>query len=149
MYYLMFHTNLLNAILVALLIVVFLYEYKRERFLMYYNTPENRLETTCNEIKMNTTDYSRMDFSKENAPEVSYQLYHDDDADEMPYAQCKDTVADNNSGVLELKDFDIKKDNYRLGAPKDDERVKRRFLSAADNYYGLTKFVANSSPVFF
>ena len=57
---------------------------------------------------MNTTDYSRMDFSKENAPEVSYQLYHDDDADEMPYARCKDTVADNNSGVLELKDFDIK-----------------------------------------
>jgi hypothetical protein len=143
MYYLMY---LLNILLAILLIVVLLHEYKRERFLLYYNTPENRLATTCDAIKMNPADYSREDHSK---TEPAYKLYHDEDGDEMPYAQCKDNVVDNNSGVLELNDFDIKKDNYRLGAPKDDARVKRRLLSASDKYYGFNKFVANSSPVFF
>jgi hypothetical protein len=125
------YTLVINALL-FLILLVFLLEFN-ESFMGYYNTPKTRMEHTCDELVMDNTDYTRKEF---DGP--TYKLYHDDKTDEKPYAFCGDLNANDS----------IKNNNYRFGAPSTDPRVKRRFLSASDKYYGLNKLCPGSKPVF-
>jgi len=125
------YSSIINLLLYIILIV-FLVDFY-EPFSGYYNTPKSRLEYTCDKLKMDDTDYKRKEF---NTP--GYKLFHQDKTDEKPYAFC-DKLVENDS---------VKNNNYRFGAPSEDPRVKRRFLSASDKFYGLNKFCNNSKPVF-